>query len=107
MSLEDEEKRTRAILKAQAPTSTEAIDAKKKRMEADRMRESLFDERRLLLDEWDRIQERKVSLKESKLAADPFLKRSIEARETAIRTRLAQIDEALNALNKDPGAGQP
>jgi hypothetical protein len=103
-----EEKKLRAILKDLPSTSADVVDAERKKQEAAKRREGLCEELRPLIEEWKRIEGQAAELQANKVANDdPFLKRSIEARKTAIGTRLAQIDEALNALNKDPGAGQP
>jgi hypothetical protein len=102
-----EEKKLRAILAAQPPTSTESVDAKKREMEAAKQREDLIGELRPLLEEWKRIEKQNAELQASKVAADLFLNRSIQARTTAISARLRQIDEALKGLKEDSGAGQP
>jgi hypothetical protein len=101
-----EEKKLRSILARQPLTST-AVDARKKEEEAARRREGLLVELRPLLEEWERIEKQNTELHASKVAADPFLNRSIEARRTAIRIRFEQINEALKGLKEDTGSDQP
>ncbi|HKO91074.1 MAG TPA: hypothetical protein VJU61_07980 [Polyangiaceae bacterium] len=92
------------ILSTQTTSSAEAIDAEKKRQDAQKLRQALEAERALLITEWERIQNQKAT-ELPKDQNDPFVKRSHELREDAIRKRLAQIREALAALPAESGEG--
>jgi hypothetical protein len=96
MSHEDDDERAKEILGDYDATRRKAVDPEQARIE-EAKRRGLEEQRRLLIDEWKRVEQRKQALHASDHKDDPFLTQSIRDSEAAIQARLARVQEALKA----------
>jgi hypothetical protein len=95
MSREENDAKAEQIIANHGTTSATADDPELERLAQAKLA-GLEEQQQLLIDEYDRIQQRKATYTE--LYKDAFFEQSINEAETAIAIRLAQVKEALAPL---------